>query len=45
MLLGRDGDVLASTFDGDDERAREVGAAAAAALEAAARVRESGAAG
>ena len=42
VLLGRDGDVLASTFDGDDERAREVGAAAAAALEAAARVREGG---
>jgi predicted regulator of Ras-like GTPase activity (Roadblock/LC7/MglB family) len=42
VLLGPDGDVLASTFDGDDTRAREVGSAAKAALEAAGRVREQG---
>jgi predicted regulator of Ras-like GTPase activity (Roadblock/LC7/MglB family) len=42
VLLEREGDVVASTFAGDDERAREVGRAAVAALDAAARVREHG---
>ena len=41
VLLNRDGEVLASTL-GDEERAREVAAAARAALDAAARVRPHG---
>jgi predicted regulator of Ras-like GTPase activity (Roadblock/LC7/MglB family) len=41
VLFGPDGDVLASTFDGDG-RAHKVAAAAKAALEAAGRVREHG---
>jgi predicted regulator of Ras-like GTPase activity (Roadblock/LC7/MglB family) len=42
VLLERGGEVLASTFGADDDRAGEVGRAAAAALDAAARLREQG---